>query len=250
MTPLYSELWLGMALDVVTAAQQRMSVHEFDRLAMLMPHIAGAGYIDRVRVLDQLINSRVVGIDDRHLTIGSIDGVDWILGGLQSGNATTWSIAEIVDRRQRVVRKFDADSLNEIGRIGEIAVMTSLRESLPESLNSKIRHVSQVDDTLGYDIVSPSVNSYENIQLLEVKTSVRPGTNFAFYISRNEFRVGENNPNWKIVCVQIVDGIGSILGHIPIEQIADQFPTDIDESVTWSSCRVTISSNLLFRGLP
>lgn len=245
-----SELWLEMALDVVEAARDRMFVQEFDRRAKLMPLVAGAGYIDRMRVLDELIETQVIGIDERRLVLGQIEGIDWVMSGLASGDEITWAIAEIIDRRGRVVQKFDAEKLSEIGQIGELAVMRQLLDVLPKSRASQVKHVALIDDSLGYDIVAPSVNFGESIHLLEVKTTVRPGNDFDFYLSRNEYRVGMNNANWHLVCVRIVRDHPEILGHLPISRIADRFPADQDESVKWASCRVTVSRELLIRGLP
>lgn len=245
-----SDLWLEMALDVVEAARDRMLVQEFDRRAKLMPLVAGAGYFDRTRVLDELVAMRVIGIDERRLVLGQIDGIEWMMSGLASGNEFAWAIAEIVDRRGRIVRKFDSELLGEIGESGELAVLRHLRERIPESRVSQIKHVSLVDDSLGYDIVAPSINSDGFVRLLEVKTSVRPGADFSFYISRNEYRVGVNNANWFLVCVRIVREQPVILGHLPISRIADRFPTDQDETVNWASCRVTISGELLIEDLP
>lgn len=250
MNPQVSDLWLSMALDIVKAARDRMFVQEFDRRAKLLPHMAGAGYIDRLRVLDELIEEQVIGVDERHLILGKIDGVEWIMSGLESGNEVIWTIAEIVDRRGRVVRKFDNDGLSEIGQIGELAVVHHLHRELPESRVSHVKHVSQVDDSLGYDIVAPSLKVHDMMQLLEVKTSVRPGDNFNLFISRNEYRVGLNNPNWSLVCVQIVRDHPKILGHLPITAISDRFPIDHDDLVKWASCRVTIPRKLLIDGLP
>jgi len=245
-----SEQWLQMALDVVTAAQDGMTVQEYDRRAKLIQYQAGAGYIDRMRVLDRLIEDRIVGLDDRTLTLGSIDGVDWIISGLQHGNQLTWTISEAVDRHRRVIRKFDSDALEEIGRIGEDAVIKRLAELLPTEECASVRHVSLNDDTLGFDIVAPSTRKSDEVQLLEVKTTVRPGVNFPFFISRNEFRVGVNNSNWSLVCVRIIDGEPVILGHLRLSQVAELFPVDTDDSVKWASCQVLAPSEILLDGLP
>ena len=91
-----SELWLEMALDAVEAARDHMLIQEFDRRAKLMPIVAEASYLDRIRVLDNLIESRVIGVDERRLILGQIEGVEWIMSGLELGNCTIWEIAEIV----------------------------------------------------------------------------------------------------------------------------------------------------------
>lgn len=132
----------------------------------------------------------------------------------------------------------------------QIQTTFAMYERLPKSKVSQVRHVSLVDDSLGYDIVTPTVNSGESLHLLEVKTSVRPGKEFDFYLSRNEYRVGLNNVNWSLVCVRIVRNEPQILGHLPISRILDRFPVDQDDSVKWASCRVTVSQELLTEDLP
>lgn len=250
MKPQVSELWLEMALDAVEAARDRMLVHEFDRRAKLMPIADGMGYVDRTRVLDDLIQTQVIGVDERRLTLGKIEGAEWIAWKMESGSEIAWRIAEILDRRGHVVRKFEADRLKEIGLIGERAVIEHLSETVSESIQDQIRHVSLHDDGLGYDIVSPSVSGRESMQLLEVKTSVRPGKMFSLFLSRNEFRVGATNPNWNIVCVRIVDGFPCILGYFSIRDMVDRFPKETDLDIEWASCRMQVSCDSLSDGLP
>lgn len=245
-----SETWLEMALDAVEAARQGMVVLEFERRARLLPLKAGATYVDRLRVLEDLVQSRIIRTDERCLHLGHLEESEWVVSCLEAGNPLAWKIAQIVDTRGHFLRKFDSNTLEEIGRLGEEAVMSLLEEALSEVAYSRVKHVSLVDDTLGYDILTPSVAGLEHPQLLEVKTSVRPGPEFSFFLSRNEFRVGSNNPNWRIVGVRIVDNRPILLGYFSLDRVFDWFPTDSCDSVSWASCRVEVSRETFSAGLP
>jgi hypothetical protein len=80
---------------------------------------------------------------------------------------------------------------------------------------------------------------------LEVKTTVRPAEDFTFYISRNEFNVGNKTRNWSIVCVKIVNDTPLILGHLNLDQIRDLFPMEISEQVKWQSLKVTVPLTMI-----
>lgn len=245
-----SPQWLAIVRDVVGAAVEGLSIQEFNRRSILQPHGVNASHLDRVRVLEQLIEDQLIAIDDRFLTLGSIDGIGWLMEGLQAGDSLVWEIAQLIDVQERVVRKFDNERLLEIGLIGEEFVISELQRILPENHARRIRHVSIGDDTAGYDIVAPSVNRVEQMSLLEVKTTVRPGKDFVCYLSRNEFRVGSNNSNWSLVCVRLVDNSPVLVGHIALQLIRDAFPIDQEHLIRWETCRVQIPLTMLQPGLP
>ena len=246
----FGDLWKQMAVEVVTAASRQLSIQEFDRFAKLSVQLPGAGYIDRLRVLDQLIGERVVGIDGRHLVLGSVANVGWIYTGLKKGDSLIWEIATLVDSREQIIDKFNLDLLKEIGDIGELEVIKELRMRLPVSDFGKIRHVSQTNDSLGFDIISPSSKRPDELKLLEVKTTTRPGREFTFFISRNEFRVATNNENWVLVAVQIVNNKPKVVGHIKLNDVGAMFPQNLDSRVQWSSCVVKVPIEVFTFGLP
>lgn len=246
----FGYLWKQMAIEVVTSASRRLSIQEFDRFAKLSLQLPGAGYIDRLRVLDQLIGEKVVGIDDRHLVLGSIANVGWIYSGLKKGDGLIWKIANLVDAQEQEIYKFNLDLLKEIGDIGELEVIRELRMSLSLAESRRIRHVSQSNDSLGFDIVSPSLKRPDKLMLVEVKTTTRPGREFTFFISRNEYRVANNNENWVLVGVQILDNEPKVVGYLNLSDIGVMFPENLDHRVQWSTCVVKLPFEAFTFGLP
>lgn len=61
---------------------------------------------------------------------------------------------------------------------------------------------------------------------------------------------GYHEASGTVVCVRIVRDEPQILGHLPISRILDRFPVDHDDSVKWTSCRVSVSRELLTEDLP
>lgn len=245
-----SRQWLALVRDVVSAAAEGLSIQEFNRRSILQPLDVEASHFDRVRVLEKLIEDQVVAVEDRCLALGRIDGAGWLLDGLQSGNSLVWEVAHLIDAQERVIRKFDDERLAEVGAIGEEFVVSELRRLVSPQSHPRIRHISLEDDTAGYDVLTPSVTYSERIQLLEVKTSVRPGNKFNCFVSRNEFRVGCNNSNWSLVCVRLLESKPTLLGHVNIDAIRNDFPVDQGSDIRWESSRVQIPLEVLRPGLP
>ena len=245
-----SRQWLAIVRDVVSAAAEGLSIQEFNRRSVLQPLDIDASHFDRVRVLEKLIEEQVIAVEDRCLALGRIDGASWLLEGMKAGNSLVWDVAQLVDVQERVIRKFDHERLIEIGSIGEDFVVGELRRLLSAENSRRIRHISLEDDSAGYDVVTPSVTLSDQVQLLEVKTSVRPGSIFSCFVSRNEFRVGCNNSNWSLVCVRLIDSKPTLLGHINLNLIRNNFPVDQEPSIRWESSRVQIPLEVLRPGLP
>lgn len=245
-----SRQWLAIARDVVSAAAEGLSIQEFNRRSVLQPLGVEASHFDRVRVLERLIEDQVIAVEDRCLALGRIDRAGWLLDGMRAGNSLIWEVAQLVDAQERAIRKFDFERLAEVGAMGEQFVVSELKRLVSPANHSRIRHVSLEDDSAGYDILTPSVSHSDQVQLLEVKTSVRPGNNFTFFVSRNEFRVGCNNSNWSLVCVRIIDNKPNLLGHVSINAIQNNFPVDQGPSIRWESSRVQIPMYALIPGLP
>lgn len=245
-----SRQWLAMVRDIVSAAAEGLSIQEFSRRSVLQPLDIDASHFDRVRVLEKLIEEQVIAVEDRCLALGRIDSAGWLLDGMKAGNSLVWEVAQLVDVQERVIRKFDHERLAEIGSVGEDFVVGELRRLLSAESSRRIRHISLEDDSAGYDVATPSVTHSDQVQLLEVKTSVRPGSIFSCFVSRNEFRVGCNNSNWSLVCVRLIDSKPTLLGHINLNLIRNNFPVDQEPSIRWESSRVQIPLEVLRPGLP
>lgn len=245
-----SDQWLAIVRDVVSAAAEGLSILEFNRRSILQPLNIEASHFDRSRVLVQLIEDQVIAVEDRCLALGRIDSASWLLDGMKAGNSLVWEVAQLVDVQERVIRKFDHERLAEIGSLGENFVVDELKRLLSAENSLRIRHISLEDDSVGYDVLAPSVTHSDQVQLLEVKTSVRPGNIFSCFLSRNEFRVGCNNSNWSLVCVRLIDSKPTLLGHIKLNLIRNNFPVDQEPSIRWESSRVQIPLTVLRPGLP
>lgn len=245
-----SDQWLEIVRDVVSAAAEGLSIPEFNRRSILQPLNIEASHFDRSRVLVQLIEDQVIAVEDRCLALGRIDSAGWLLDGMKAGNSLVWEVAQLVDVQERVIKKFDHERLAEIGSLGEDFVVDELRRLLSAENSRRIRHISLEDDSVGYDVLTPSVTHSDQVQLLEVKTSVRPGNIFSCFVSRNEFRVGCNNSNWSLVCVRLIDSKPTLLGHINLNLIRNNFPVDQEPSIRWESSRVQIPLVVLRPGLP
>jgi hypothetical protein len=113
-----------------------------------------------------------------------------------------------LDKIIAVSRRFDVaerDARNRaLGRAGEQLVLRHERTSLSgvgrEDLADRVRWVSDLDgDGAGYDIASFRADGSR--RLIEVKTT--NGWEYTpFHISRNEYDVGETNPDvWRLVRV-------------------------------------------------
>lgn len=245
-----SRQWLAIVRDVVSAAAEGLSIQEFNRRSVLQPLDVEASHFDRVRVLEKLIEDQVIAIEDRFLALGRIDSASWLLDGMKVGNGLVWEVAQLIDVQEQVIRKFDHEQLAEVGSIGEDFIVGELKRLLSAEDSRRIRHISLEDDSAGYDVLTPSVTYSDKVQLLEVKTTVRPGNTFNCFVTRNEFRVGCNNSNWSLVCVRVIDGKPKLLGHLNLNVIQSNFPVDQESGIRWESSRVQIPLEVLRPGLP
>jgi hypothetical protein len=174
----------------------------------------------------------------------------WLLQGLETGSELSWKIVENCSPTDQVLRKIDLHLLQKIGLEGELAVIEQLKKCLPTSTQNRIRHISLVDDSAGFDIHTPSVKNSDNANLLEVKTYSRPGNQFCFYISRNEARVASNNENWRLVGVIRKQTGCDILGTLQFNQFSRLLPLDTSSYGTWESAKINISSTAFTPELP
>jgi len=250
MNSIPGSAWLQMARDVIEAAHSRWTIDDYERFSKITNPLPGRGYLDRMRIIENLIDEGVVVLESRRIIIGRIDGIRWIEDGLARGSKIIWDFACFAEPSASVIKKFDSGYLAEIGRCGELAVMAMLRESLPPNTHHRIHHISLTNDAVGFDISAPSSRDNGETSLIEVKTTVRPDTSFPVFLSRNEFRVGSLNQNWWIVCVRIIDDIPTVLGHIQLKSVDDWLPRDIDQRATWETVKLRLDPEMLISDLP
>ena len=240
-----SPYWMEMVQYLVLLAISNTSTNEVNRALLNKQSTIGRNYQDYKRTLEVLVDEGVILIDDSKLFPGLISDVSWIKDGLETGAEAIWELAEKIEPNLKWAKKYDNTELIKIGLKGEEAVMDLLNNQIDERYHHRIRHVSLFDDTAGFDIASPSVKNHEESMFSEVKTTVRPAEDFTFYISRNEFNVGNKTRNWSIVCVKIVNDTPLILGHLNLDQIRDLFPMEISEQVKWQSLKVTVPLTMI-----
>ena len=244
-----SPYWIEMVQYLVLLAISNTSLIGVNRALLNKKSAIGRSFQDYKRTLDILIQERIILIDDAKLLPGKISNASWIKKGLEVGSEEIWELAEKIEPNLKWAKKYDNTELIEIGRKGEDAVVEFLCNQIDQRYHHKIKHVSNFDDTAGFDIASPSIVNHEKMIYLEVKTTVKPSKDFTFYISRNEFAVGSKTLNWSIVCVKITNSNASILGHITLDQISDLFPRELSNQAEWQSLKVTVPQKLINDGL-
>ena len=239
-----------LILEVLKAASARISVQDFDIQCQLAPATSGKSYYDRLRTAEHLIENGIIEKIDDRLRIVVKDAPEWLIQGMLNGSQISWEIFETIDNRGKLKGKIDVELLAAIGLEGEKAVMNQLKQDLPSSFESRIKHISLTDDSAGFDISSPSILQYDNLCLLEVKTSSRPGDDFRFIISRNEARVASHNENWRLVAVRRGPSGYKILGHMRYAHFSDLLPVDSSPHSKWESASIALPVDLIVPGLP
>lgn len=247
---LESPQWYEIALEVIRAARNRISVRDFDMQCRLAPVSGGKAYYDRLRVAQQLITDRIIEKDNGYLRLSIKDIPEWLVDGLEVGSEISWEILENIDPTRKLNDKFDRLLLQKIGLDGEMLVMEFLSRHLTEKVFNRVRHVSLTDDSAGYDIQSPSIKDSSDTFFLEVKTSSRPGSEFHFFISRNEARVAAQNDNWRLVgVIRKISGY-ELLGSIHFSSFSQFLPSDNSSNGRWESASISIPTSSFVSGLP
>lgn len=251
MTP--SNTWEELALEVLVAARNRATIREFKKQCELSPPSPGKSYYERERVWESLIADGLIENDDGtlRLTRNILNKPPgWLLHGLETGSDLSWKIVESCGPTDQALKKIDLYLLQKIGLEGELAVINQLKERLPAPTQNRIRHISLIDDSAGFDIQAPSIKNSDSVNLLEVKTFSRPGDFFCFYISRNEARVASNNVNWRLVGVIRKPTGHDILGTLKFSQFSQLLPVDASPSCMWESAKINIPITTFTPKLP
>ena len=147
--------------------------------------------------------------------------------------------------------KYDDSAQRALGEAAEESVVTACRALLAErgrgDLARKVRRVSLISDSVGYDIQSPDLSGSEC--RLEVKCF--RGRHPRFYITRNEFEVGLRLPRWYLVlCRAGPNSFPSVVGWTTLTPLVGKMPSDLDKSARWQSAKVQCSESELRPGLP
>lgn len=243
-------IWNELVLEVLTAAREGISVRDFEVQCRLAPIENGKSFFDRIRVADKLKSSRMIEVEDGYLRLTAKNIPLSLIDDLKVGSEVAWEILKCIDPARKNLHKIDLELLHKIGLDGEYAVIEELMKNLPQSETQRIRHISLVDDSAGFDIHAPSVKDVESTMLLEVKTSPRPGSDFTFFITKNEVRVAQHNENWVLLAVISTPHGYQVLGTLAFYQFSDYLPLNQDARGQWESAKITIPKNLFKNGLP
>ena len=242
--------WLELVEEILRSAVRRRPIADLRLRAKISPPIPGLMYQDWERVLDSLLEEGLIKIEEGILCRGTIQNNPKFMEGLKNGHFDSWKLIEIYDSSGKFARKFDAEHRLEIGRRGEEEVVRKLHQKLPTKFHHGIRHVSLLDDSVGFDIETPSIEDPNKHVFLEVKTTTRLGPKFNFFLSRNEANVAGRNPNWYLVLVAISDNQPIILGRLKFESFKELLPKDVSENAHWESVWVSLNSLTVTKGLP
>jgi len=209
----------------------------------------GFGFEDYARALNFLLHEGTLQKNGGVLKMTGLKNQTWLSEAVKDGDFRSWELMDSIPSR---MWKHDPDDLAnaELGLIGELFVVEQLKSSIDEDLHEQIEHVSIENDALGYDIKSPSVYEARGTVRIEVKTSSRPGNQFNFFLSRNEFDVGNSTQNWYVVFVKIVQGNPNLVGHLGVADLVERVSRDVESSFTWQSLRGELDIRELTPGLP
>lgn len=134
---------------------------------------------------------------------------------------------------KRAWRKFDNLLQLELGRAGELALL----EWLSSENCADVQHVSEVDDTAGFDIAATSGRGVS--AHIEVK-STRRIDSIRLYVSRNEYETMRTDERW---CLQIVrlnqNNDIDWLGWLDRDELSAWAPRDISDG-SWASMKLTL----------
>lgn len=139
-------------------------------------------------------------------------------------------------------RKVDLDRRNQVGLLGELAIVAHL-----EGLGIQTDHVSLRSDALGWDVRATGEGLEGH---LEVKTTTSLGR-LRVYLSRNEYEVSRRDPCWSLA-IALIDDAGRLLrvAHVDAEVIQELVPTDSGPLGRWQSCSMDLTGNQVSPGLP
>jgi hypothetical protein len=208
----------------------------------------GLGLNDHTRGLNDLLDKGVIIEQEGRYLRGTLNLDVWTPEEIQEGNGGLELLADFPGFQGR--KKF-RDGLNEeIGLIGELYVVTLLREQVDPDLAHQIDHVSLVNDMAGYDIRSPGTTSVWDEVFLEVKTTTRADTDAVFYLTRNESNVGAKARNWFLVFVSLSEEGPSLRGHLPFSEVSPLLPENKLGGMVWSETVGKIPLEDLYSGLP
>ena len=246
-----SVAWKEMAYEVIHSAKLKWTIADFKQHCKKQEKTIEKSYETRIAILNSFIDQGIVLINQNVLSIGFLPKNGDLYNSLLAGDDLAWQLISETFHEADEQILFDDTRLKEIGAIGEKFVLDSLKSELPKEYHQKIDQVSKRDDTVGYDIASPSIKDFHKEMYLEVKTTNNPRGDFTFYISSNEYKISQKNyGKWYLVLVRIIDNIPHLVGHITSEVLSNKMPNNCDERVSWKSAKICADNVWIRDGLP
>ncbi len=241
--------WISICGDAVDFARKEKDRADYNQMCKSLPYNLEQNMTDKLGVLDILIEQNVIAEAGGKLRLIDKD-LSFLNDHLSDGSSDAWRLLERQPKGSEIAKKFDDELRKAIGLTGENFVYDQIRNILPSDKIDQLEHISKRDDTVGYDISSPKIDS-DGPVYLEVKTSIRPGA-FNFYLSRNEYEVSQKESDkWYVILVKIEDKIPKILGFIKAETLYGITPVDRDLNISrWQSVAIVAKQEWIHKGLP
>lgn len=238
----------SLIIKCLEAANNKLLFEDF-KLSARLSTVIGELYEDQLRTLGNLIESKFIALVDSRLVLGALSETDWVLEAFEEPTPDLW---KVLDAFPDSAWKFDPIDLSNqlLGLAGEKFVINELRRNLPQDKQTEISHVSLFDDSAGFDVKAPSIFRSEELVCLEIKTTSRPGEDFRFYLTRNEFDKGKTVRNWTLVFVRKVGEDFQIEGYLPHSEIEKLVPQDMTEGFKWQTITGIINVENLYSHLP
>ncbi|MBY6350813.1 protein NO VEIN domain-containing protein [Rhodococcoides corynebacterioides] len=144
---------------------------------------------------------------------------------------------------RQAARKVDLEARALFGAAGEIALVRYIEQNFPRA---SVEHVSQHDDSCGYDI---RVELGAEARNLEVKT-VSSSKPRRIFVSRHEFEIANLDPTWRLVIVEL-DGEGHTVsvGTVLTSYLCAQAPADVSSLTRWESTQYRLPAKVIESGL-
>lgn len=164
------------------------------------------------------------------------------------------------DRRKAMLtaagsKRFGNDP-SELGERGEQHIVRKCRQQRRAAghpkLANAVQQVSKWSDHFGYDVLAPTRGeSYH----LEVKTTRHLGSYVSIHLTRNQARVGQNDPRWRlVVCHEREKNRIRLVGYTSGSELLPVLPHDIGNESglrsKWERVRLTLPVKTLQSGLP
>lgn len=243
--------WKEMALEIIELSKLQLSFDDFKKYCLLQEKTIEKSYDDRMDILNFFLNNGIILLREKKLYLGQLPKDGEFYNLLVSGDKNAWQVATNTFSENNIENVFDDAYLKEIGEIGEKFVLDELRNIIPNEYHKEIDQVSQRNDRLGFDILTPSIGDYDKKVLLEVKTTTRPYGDFRFYISLNEFHVSQKRSEiWYLVFVKITNNVPELMGHMSAGILSDKMPDNCSDRVNWQSSKIYAHEDWIKDGLP